>query len=356
MFDNCRSLNLENCIDVTDTGIQWLCRGTEYPEMRKESPRLCKTLQRLSILYTSVTQRGIQIALTHLLSLIVLPNYFTIEALVELAQRAIDSKRPGYYNDRFCTSVLYTPRYNLFRSDRLRLALSLCHSVTRVGIHVIKGLKDSDLLCFQECINLQGLKMLKCLPFFPNETEITFDGGVAPLLEAFGKSLETLSLEYFDSAPISTIAEFCPNLTWLHINNVTGSLDNERDLGCIKEKVPMFKDLKFLFCHDDIQPDILLLLLSSPSLQHISISDCDTLSDEVLQKAAINYYGFQNLQKLQLSHCNSVSGRGIEALLVDSNPIEIISFFGCKNLGSANNCKWSKLIVKNNWNLKCFVY
>jgi hypothetical protein len=129
--------------------------------------------------------------------------------------------------------------------------------------------------------------MLKCLPFFPNETEITFDGGVAPLLEAFGKSLETLSLEYFDSAPISTIAEFCPNLTWLHINNVTGSLDNERDLGCIKEKVPMFKDLKFLFCHDDIQPDILLLLLSSPSLQHISISDCDTLSDEVLQKAAI---------------------------------------------------------------------
>jgi hypothetical protein len=221
---------------------------------------------------------------------------------------------------------------------------------------VIKGLKDSDLLCFQACINLQGLKMLKCLPFFPNETEITFDGGVAPLLEAFGKSLETLSLEYFDSAPISTIAEFCPNLTWLHINNVTGSLDNERDLGCIKEKVPMFKDLKFLFCHDDIQPDILLLLLSSPSLQHISISDCDTLSDEVLQKAA-NYYGFQNLQKLQLSHCNSVSGRGIEALLmVDSNPIEIISFFGCTNLGSANNCKWSKLIVKNNWNLKCFVY
>lgn len=137
---------------MTDTGIQWLCRGTDYPEMRKESPRLCKTLQRLSVLYTSVTQRGIQIALRHLLSLRVLKNYFTIEALVELAQRAIDSKRPGYYNDRFCTSILYTPRCNLFRSDSLRLALSLCHSVTRVGIHVIKGLKDIVISYASKCV------------------------------------------------------------------------------------------------------------------------------------------------------------------------------------------------------------
>jgi hypothetical protein len=94
---------------VTDNGIQWLCYGGNYPEMGYGKPRLCKTLQELNVICTSVTQKGIQVALRYLFSLKVLNSYNTFNALVELAQLAKDSNRPGLFNDKFSISILYTP-------------------------------------------------------------------------------------------------------------------------------------------------------------------------------------------------------------------------------------------------------
>lgn len=93
-------------------------------------------------------------------------------------------------------------------SNSLHLALPLCHSVNNISIHVTKGLKDSDLSCL---IWYQMVSM-----WVSNDTAITFDGGVAPLLKVFGRSLETLALECIDLIRISTIIDLCPNLDVLY--------------------------------------------------------------------------------------------------------------------------------------------
>ena len=340
---------------MTDNGIQWLCYGGNYPGMGYGKPRLCKTLQNLNILRTSVTQKGIQVALRYLFSLKVLNSYNTFNALVELAQLAKDSNRPGLYNDKFSISILYTPCDHPISSESIRLALSLCNLVNRVAIHATEGLKDSDLLCLLSLNQLYGLRILES----SSKSEITFDGGVVPLLKNFGKSLGILSFQHFDSVRISTIAEFCPNLTSLKVNYKArrplrggSSVDNESDILLMKDKLPLFKNLKTLFCEGDIQPDILLCLLSSPLLHRLVVHYCETFSDEVLQKAA-DFHGFQNLQVLDLFGCNSVSKRGIEALLVDSNPLHKISLCFCKNLSS---WEWLRsMIVRRNWNVECML-
>ncbi len=67
---------------MTDIGIQWLC-GVDNLEMENGKSGLCKTIKKLSILYTRVTQQGIQVVLKYLLALNILENYNTVEALVE---------------------------------------------------------------------------------------------------------------------------------------------------------------------------------------------------------------------------------------------------------------------------------
>ncbi|EFX87187.1 hypothetical protein DAPPUDRAFT_236074 [Daphnia pulex] len=111
MRTNSLSLNLNRCLYVTDTGIQWLC-NVDYPRMGNGKSGLCGTIKKLCICYTAVTQQGIQVALTHLQSLNILESFDILEALV-----------------------------------------------------------------------LRQLKICKSNLWVPNDTEITFDGGVAPLLK-----------------------------------------------------------------------------------------------------------------------------------------------------------------------------
>jgi hypothetical protein len=200
---------------------------------------------------------------------------------------------------------------------------------------------------------LRKLKIFKCNFWVPNDTEITFDGGVAPLLKVFGRSLETLALECIDLIRISTIIDFCPNLYALYMSDVTGSLENERHLFQSEKKPPVFKELKQLICILDVPVDILLFLLSSPSLEHIGISCCDVLTDEILLETVKCQHRLNNLKKFELDKCDSVTKRGIDALLRNGcNPLEVIEIYRCKNIVDQNYADWNSLIANKNWNCK----
>ena len=341
-----RSLNLKGCTDVTDDGIRWLC-GVDIPGMGKS--RLCKTIKKLSILNTSVTKKGIQIVLKNCPFLNILENCYIVDALAELAQSAIDSKQPGLYNNAFSISTLYTSG-TPFKSNCLQLALPLCHLVNQVSICVTKELKDSDLLC------LLSIKMLLKLEIggsdlrLKGKTAITFDGGVAPLLKVFGRSLETLMLGGVKLVCLSSIINFCPNLITLFISGASGSFKDE-NLFQVEKKPPILKELKVLNCYFQVPADILLLLLSFPSLENISIGRCDSLTDEILVEA-FKSHRFKHLQKLELVICDSVTWRCIRALLLNGcDSLELISLHWCKSLGLYTSEYLRSLISKKNWNL-----
>ena len=333
-------------------GCVFIIMGIDDSGIGNDKSELCKTIEKLSILYTAVTQHGIQVVLTNLLSLKILENFNIVDALADLARRSgTDS------NHMFSISTLYTSYDKpYYRSDSLRLALSLCHSISRVLIHVTKGLKDSDLLCLMSLKKLRKFEIFKSRFWMPNGTEITFDGGVAPLLKVFGKSLETLVLKGLDLVRISTIIDFCPNLIVLHISDVTGYLENERNLFQVEKNPPVFQKLKLLICVSTgilkMPVDVLLFLLSSPKLEHVTLFSVYAFSDEVLMET-VKCHQLKNLRQLDLSQCNSLTKHGIKKFLRKTcSPLEMISFYCCKNIGLESYSDLLSLIAKKNWNLK----
>ena len=204
---------------------------------------------------------------------------------------------------------------------------------------------------------LRKFEIFKSRFWVPNKTKVTFDGGVAPLLKVFGKSLETLVLKGLDLVRISTIIDFCPNLIVLHISDVTGYLENERNLFQVEKHPPVFQQLKLLICVStgilQMPVDVLLFLLSSPKLEHIALFSVYAFSDEVLMET-VKCHQLKNLRQLDLSQCNSLTKHGIKKFLRKSRyvPLEIISFYCCKNIGLESYSDLLSLIAKKNWNLK----
>jgi hypothetical protein len=86
-----------------------------------------------------------------------------------------------------------------------------------VSIFAVKGLRDVDLL------SLTPLKKLNRLHIYgqakAEKAEITFVGGVVPLLQTIGSSLELLDLTFFYTIDYWKVIKFCPNLISLIVND-----------------------------------------------------------------------------------------------------------------------------------------
>lgn len=87
--------------------------------------------------------------------------------------------------------------------------------------------------------------------------------------------------------------------------------------------------------------------MSSPALEDARIYDCDTLTNDVLQKAA-KLNNFLNLRSLELTRCNAVSKDGIDVLMTDNNSLKLLDLFSRENV-----LDWNKQGFQKNWNLKC---
>jgi hypothetical protein len=183
--------------------------------------------------------------------------------------------------------------------------------------------------------------MLRELVFYREkevEIEVTFDGGVAPLLIVIGSSLTYLMISCFSVVNFSTIIEYCPNLSYLTVCrhwNPIGPPPKLKQLFRTESRKEKFilSQLKMLHLeyHSTISSDIWLCLLSSPLLNHICIRHCDALTDDVFQNATKSGR-FQNLEILNLISCNSITYQGMDALMTDANPLRLICTYNCENL------------------------
>lgn len=350
-------LNVFACSKVTDVGIQWLC-ADDNPEMAKERPGQCKAIKKLNVCLTKVTEEGIKTALRNLPTLSAIIHETKIfQILVELTETTLDQnqKRVPFSLSRLIVSGLFL---STCLSRNLGLTSSMCPSLHKIDMILEKGLTDIDLQC------LTSLKMLREINFYRKtgeereDIDITFDGGVAKLLEAIGRSLEKLGLSCFDVVNISTIIKLCPNLNFLAIHHTRDSgnrelLESEINRFKIewsREEKQMLKNLAVLFCGYNIPSELLLWLLSFPSLVDVRLFFCDSLTDGLIEKTVKRRH-FQNLRVLALLRCHLVTNKGIDALLVDGNLISEMFFSHCNQLTLKNVSDWHKLARKKNWEL-----
>lgn len=215
-------------------------------------------------------------------------------------------------------------------------------SLIKFVIRPTKGLRDNDL------VSLMSLKKLRVFEIYSlsgdEAVDITFSGGIVPLLKVMGHSLEILDISFFDDVDIWTVIEFCPNLLSLCLENHRGKALPGSDHRFILKK------LKRLDCGYNILPRTLHYLMSFPSLVKISICDCDTFTDDFIEKE-VKRNVFQNLKLIELFHCDLVTKRGIDALMTDGNSLQKISFRYCKNVTLENVYDWKKQARSKNWKL-----
>ena len=355
-----RELTATNC-PITDAGIQGLCVNAD--DLGRPSDRLgqCKSINKLIISYTKVTSNGIQTAIENLPHLKVLECCSSVQVLAQMHHCAYQCQLPGLPTypliDLHCTTESFGDAY---KSGSLAVAVALCPNVIKVRIVTEEDLMDDDLIA------LLALKQLRELSVGGGDScNITFNGGVWPVLQILGHSLESLTLAELPEVNIRAIAEFCPNLRFLHLvmnsSYPTTWLEEERKPFSPRpvKADPVLKKLEsiHLVCVSHLRlgsvipSENLPMLLSSPELVHIYVKDCLTLSDDHLQKA-FELHGFPRLEHLELEQCHSVTERGINLLINSANPLKTIKLWECRSLTRQNVINWTKQAKKKNWNLK----
>jgi hypothetical protein len=298
---------------------------------------------------TSVTKRGTRFAIDNLTALKNRYHENTFEVVVEIVQTGRSLMQDSFSYVHF---LLHDFTY---LQGSLGQVVQLIPSLTCVAICVTNGLTDTELLSL---LSLKNLKTFRLVPYSEVEEqnqkfEITFKGGVVPLLRKFGHFLESLDISFFTVIDIWTVFKCCPNLIrfWFksHCDSVTVLSESEIALYLNnKEKRLILKNLDGLFCGYNTSPEILHFLLSFPALKEIHINSCDALTDEVLQ-SAISCHKFKNIKNFDLSFCNYVTKRGIDALMTYHNCVEEIRIQSCDNLTHENVYEWHLQAKKENW-------
>jgi hypothetical protein len=175
-------------------------------------------------------------------------------------------------------------------------------------------------------------------------------------------------LPHISSGKIGLIIDYCPNIRSLYLtidNNhhetTELSVDSvhsyhPKGLGLQESVVPLQK-LEDIYLESfyvnlpfALSPEILLLLLSSPSLVDIHIVNCSTLTDQIIEKVCARN-SFENLTHFQLYDCPAVSQKGIDFFMNEKNPLEFICLRNCgyvdfedlKNKAKKNH--WDQLTI-----------
>jgi hypothetical protein len=89
-----------------------------------------------------------------------------------------------------------------------------------------------------------------------------------------------------------------------------------------------------------------VFLLSSPSLTNLTIRNCPTLTDQIIEKACARNT-FKNLTLLMLYNCRNVNQKGIDFFMNEMNPLAEITFVRC---GYVDILRLKEMAKEKNWN------
>ena len=352
---------------MTDAGIKGLCSNdyagyeTEYETRRMGQ---CKLLHSLKMKKTKVTKIGVEVALENLTKLKTFEFCRSVQILAEIRREHLER---GYFKTYSITEFECTKFEDDFgnilpyESRSLRLVATLCPCVTVVHITLQPGLTDFELCGLLELKTLRELEISDyCIGEREWENnEISFDGGVLPLLKVFGKSLVKLDLyELNICVNIRAIAEYCPRLAHLNLRAIDSySMVSLREECNHHPKVISLKNLKEMVVFSefwgssDFSSEMFSVVLSSPELMSLEIFGCDALTDEFLEEA-VQLHRFSNLESLDITCCRYVTKKGIDFLLKENNPLRSLCVNWCKMIRQGEWLEWEEKAREQNWEIE----
>lgn len=316
---------------------------------------LHKSLLKLSSSGTKITNTGIRLGLETFHSLIVW-DMITGNILAEIHEEDFLNPSSEIQNSYSLMHLGFTCSYD-YIPKTLGLVLSLCPFVIELEIDIEAGMDDSEMLSLLSLVKLRELKLGGSFIY----SNVTFHGGVIPILKKFGNSsLKTLSLSgtiYHVNIPV--ITQLCPNLQCFHLLGMETYSDEKFNEEGFKTESQILKKLEKLRIHGKIyngselelfQRQHLILLLSAPSLLDIAIVYCFTLTDDVLQEAA-RLQKFHYLENFELTACHNVTEKGNDIFMNAQNTLKKITLRICRQITKSNIECWKKQAEMNNWQI-----
>lgn len=346
MFFNLnRNLYVNNSL-ATDAGIQALCVTGKAKSLRvlsmfnQSDPFKPLHMQDKS----RVTLNGILMALNNLPALNELLHDSTVETLAHIYQTAL---RGGVLaNTKFALKALTIRSISPYENGNLLSAVSLCKTLRKIQITASPSMNDNDLLGLLSAEKLSEL----CSLFISGtkKRKITFDGGVAPLLQksSIGNSLKSLVLCHLSKVNIRIITEYCPNLRSLILDK-NARYEGFRAVDPAPKTLKKLEHLKVVRCGSR---EILLLLLSSPCVMSVVLRDCPALNDDVVQKV-VERGLFRNLEHFEVISNDLLSKQGIDYLMIENNPLKVIRLEGVAKVTANAITSWRQKIKDKNWDL-----
>ena len=319
----------------------------------------CKSLTSLNVSRTFVTTIGIRLAIDFLPKLKFLKCIESLPVVAQIYQTGTASFsqlddgsfqqssqiRRLNLTDLHC---LWQENSSTYLSGGLVSALKLCPFLDHLEFSKIPNITDQDL---EALLNMKNLRQLTL-----RGLNISFDGGVVPILQKWGpKSLEILTLSWLDEIDVTAIVQHCLSLRTLILKETK----QYRTPSITSRSENQLRYLEYLQVYRvqrtrrPPQPslELSLQLLLSPSLFSVHFGGLEDLTDQWIERAAV-LHEFPNLKELHLRNCNAVTKRSIDALLALNNPLRKMIFLNCAHLSSSSRIsEWREMARKKNWEL-----
>ncbi|KAK2706010.1 hypothetical protein QYM36_016137 [Artemia franciscana] len=324
-----KDLNVASCKDVSDSGISAICYTMN--DLGDESKPICSNLQRLNVGHTRVTDTGIRVALLNLHNLRIFECGNSVGVIANIHRKDWEN---GKETTKYKLIDLYMESGTDFVEYDFHIAASLCPNVIRLKIACGSEVFDKDLLAFMELKDLRELHIGG-----ETDTNVSFYGGIMPLLQIRGRNLDRLTLAELSGINIDVVGELCSNLKHLNIflnDSYSGfrppSLPKPSD--CVGLRV--LETLRIVCqtsmrLNSDIPSLHLVELLTAPTLRYIYIKDCQSLSDDLLMQV-LNLNQFEFLEHFEIEQCHNITGDAIETILSLKKPPKQLKMWSCRNI------------------------
>ncbi len=286
-----------------------------------------------------------------------LPENFDEDAVIDQEElemciaKVMSSDKVGQYQMRSLVAedFSYIPNAMLF------LLPLLCPHITHIDLRLTTGFDDVGL---KQLTHLMKLRELDLCCQHNGSSNITFDGGVMPLLSKRGDNIVKLGLHDIDDTDLLLVCKLCPNLHGLNIfmmhedAHFTSSLPSHHTVTTL---CPYLQDLSIWSKHGDLTltPSTLIQVLSCcVELRELNLIRTDTLTDYVLLEV-MQRNPFAKLKNLSLHECNAISGEVMTQFLFnESNGLQNVKLMHCRDTTRRDFAMWKNMVEEQYYDLK----
>ena len=247
--------------------------------------------------------------------------------------------------------------------SRIQAAIYICPklSITKMKMECDSFLTDV-MLGTLVSLPMLDLKDVHIVGF--ENSLVTFENGIVPVLETIGRNLHTLKISNFELVDPLVVVASCPNLKTLkfHLNKSYTESETHDFLSAIENPKHLEK---FYFSvtapYDSITTHIpenqLSFFLGSPLLKHVGIYCCMTLTDSAIE-TAFRKSKFDKISTVDIAYCSTITNCGLEFFKQEENSISSFSIENCLLVDThILETEWTAMAIQKNWNVKLnFLY